>query len=123
MAGISVGVDLGQDVIIDAVSKGFDGREVSKSICNHERYFIPWYDLRKINIGNFKKYQTFQIDNEEYQNTRNERIEFLKYVGLNAEIFSSYIPEKYQAIPNLIWLSVIKNLIKQLEKNEDILMS
>ena len=42
MAGISVGVDLGQDVIIDAVSKGFDGREVSKSICNHERYFIPW---------------------------------------------------------------------------------
>ena len=29
-AGISVGVDLGQDVIIDAVSKGFDGREVSK---------------------------------------------------------------------------------------------
>ena len=70
-----------------------------------------------------KKYQTFQIDNEEYQNTRNERIEFLKYVGLNAEIFSSYIPEKYQAIPNLIWLSVIKNLLKQLEKNEDILMS
>lgn len=123
MAGISVGVDLGQDVIIDAVSKGFDGREVSKSICNHERYFIPWYDLRKINIGNFKKYQTFQIDNEEYQNTRNERIEFLKYVGLNAEIFSSYIPKKYQAIPNLIWLSVIKNLLKQLEKNVDILMS
>ena len=27
---MSVGVDLGQDVIIDAVSKGFDGREVSK---------------------------------------------------------------------------------------------
>lgn len=83
-AEISVGVDLGQDVIIDAVSKGFDGREVSKSICIHEKYFIPWYDLRKINIGNFKK---------------------------------------YQAIPNLIWLSVIKNFLKQLEKNEDILMS
>lgn len=123
MGGISVGVDLGQDVIIDAVSKGFDGREVSKSICTHERYFIPWYDLRKINIGNFKKCQKFQIDNEEYQNTRNERIEFLKSVGLNAEIFSSYIPEKYQAIPNLIWLSVIKNFLKQLEKSEDILMS
>lgn len=103
--------------------QGFDGREVSKSNYTHERYFIPWYDLRKINIGNFKKCQTFQIDNEEYQNTRNERIEFLKSVGLNAEIFSSYIPEKYQAIPNLIWLSVIKNFLKQLEKNEDILMS
>lgn len=123
MGGISVGVDLVQDVIIDAVSKGFDGREVSKSICTHERYFIPWYDLRKINIGNFKKYQTFQIDNEEYQKTRNEKIEFLKSVGLNPEIFSSYIPEKYQAIPNLIWLSVIKNFLKQLKKNENILIS
>ena len=54
-AWISVGVDLGQDVIIDAVSKSFDGREVSKSICTHERYFIPWYVLRKVSIGNFKK--------------------------------------------------------------------
>lgn len=122
-AGISVGVDLGQDVIIDAVSKGFDGREVSKSICTHERYFIPWYDLRKVSIGNFKKYQTFQISNTDYQMTRNERINFLKSIGLNQEVFSSYIPENYQEIPDFIWLSVIKNLLKQLEKNEDILMN
>lgn len=122
-AGISVGVDLGQDVIIDAVSKGFDGREVSKSICTHERYFIPWYDLRKISIGNLKEYQTFQIDNADYQITRGERIEFLKSIGLNPDIFSLYIPENYQAIPDFIWLSVIKNLLKQLEKNEDILAS
>ena len=122
-AGISVGVDLGQDVIIDAVSKGFDGREVSKSICTHERYFIPWYDLRRISIGNFKEYQTFQINNEDYQMTRLERIKFLKSIGLNPEVFSKYIPEDYQAIPDFIWLSIIKNLLKQLEKNEDILTS
>ena len=122
-AGISVGVDLGQDVIIDAVSKGFDGREVSKNICTHERYFIPWYDLRKVSIGNFKKYQTFQISSADYQVTRNERIEFLKSIGLNQEVFSSYIPENYQEIPDFIWLSVIRNLLKQLEKNEDILMN
>lgn len=39
-AGISIGVDLCQDVIIDAVSKRFDEREVSKNIRTHERYFI-----------------------------------------------------------------------------------
>lgn len=122
-AGISVGVDLGQDVIIDAVSKGFDGREVSKSICTHERYFIPWYDLRKISIDNLKEYKTFQISNADYQITRSERIKFLKSIGLNLDVFSSYIPENYQEIPDFIWLSVIKNLLKQLEKNEDILMS
>ena len=79
-AGISVGVDLGQDVIIDAVSKGFDEREVSKSICIHERYFIPWYDLRKVSIGNFKKISNIQISNADYQMTRNERINFLKSI-------------------------------------------
>lgn len=122
-AGISVGVDLGKDVIIDAVSKGFDGREVSKSICTHERYFIPWYDLRKICVDNFKQYQTYQISNADYQMTRIERIEFLKSIGLNPDVFSPYIPENYQPIPDFIWLSVIKNLLKQLEKNEDILSS
>lgn len=122
-AGISVGVDLGQDVIIDAVSKGFDGREVSKSICTHERYFIPWYDLRKISVDNLKQYQTYQISNADYQITRIERIEFLKSIGLNPDVFSPYIPEDYQAIPDFIWLSVIRNLLKQLEKNEDILAS
>ena len=122
-AGISVGVDLGKDVLIDAVSKGFDGREVSKSICTHERYFIPWFDLRRVSIGNFKEYQTFQISNEDYQLTRIERIEFLKSIGLNQETFTKYIPEDYQLIPDFVWLSVIKNLLKQLEKNEDILAS
>lgn len=122
-AGISVGVDLGQEVIIDAVSKGFDGREVSKNICTHERYFIPWFDLRKITIENIKNYQTYQINNTDYQLTRIERMQFLESIGLNPDLFSSYIPEEYQEIPSYIWLSVIKNLLKQLEKNEDNLMA
>ncbi len=123
LAGISVGIDLGQDVIIDAVSKGFDGREVSKSICIHESYFIPWYDLRKLSIENFKEYQTYQISNDNYQVSRMERIKFLKSIGLNPKVFSKYIPKNYQSIPDFIWLSVIRNLIKQLEKNEEILAS
>lgn len=122
-AGISVGVNLGEYVIIEAVSKGFDGREVSKSICTHERYYIPWHDLRRVCIDKFKEYQIFQISNKEYQLTRNERIEFLKSINLNPEIFSKYIPEKYEEIPDFIWLHIIENLIKLLEKEEDILSS
>ncbi len=122
-AGISVGVDLGQDVYIDAVTKGFDGREVSKSICTHERYYIPWYDLRRICIENFRDYRTFQIDNESYKMTRIDRINFLKSIGLNPEVFSKHIPELYEPIPDFIWLSVIKKIIKRLEDNEEILMN
>lgn len=122
-AGISVGVDLGHDIVIEAVSKGFDGREVSKNICTHERYFIPWHSLRKISVENFKQYQIYQISNDDYQMTRMERINFLKSIGLNSHVFSQYIPEDYYPIPDFIWLSVIRNLLKQLEKNEDLLVS
>lgn len=120
-AGISVAVSLGEDIIIEAVSQGFDGREVSKNICTHERYYIPWYDLRKISVDNFKNYQIFKISNDDYKITRDKRMGFLEDIGLNKEIFSKYIPETYQGIPDFIWVSVIKNLIKELEKNEEIL--
>ena len=41
-AGISIGVSVGVVVYIDAVGRGNDGREVSKGIDCHERYFLPW---------------------------------------------------------------------------------
>ena len=112
-AGISVGIDVGKCVYIDAVGKGFDGREVSKSICTHERYYIPWFELRKCCIENFKQYQTFQIDELEYNKTRIDRINFLKLLGLDPKVFIKYIPEKYESIPDFIWLSIIKNLLKK----------
>lgn len=120
-AGISVGIDLGEGIYIDAVSKGFDGREVSKSICTHERYYIPWFELRRCCIENFKQYQTFQISDEEYHKTRINRIKFLESLGLNSNEFIQYIPETYEQIPDYIWLNIIKNLLKKLEKKEDIL--
>lgn len=49
--------------------------------------------MRKCCIDNFKQYQTFQIDNKEYQKTRIDRIKFLESIGLNPQIFSSFIPE------------------------------
>lgn len=122
-AGISVGVDVGKCVYIDAVGKGFDGREVSKSICTHERYYIPWFELRSCCIENFKKYQTYQIDNNEYQKTRLDRVKFLESLGLDYQLFGSFIPETYEPIPDFIWLSIIKNLLKGLEKKEDILVT
>ena len=120
-AGISVGVDLGQAVYIDAVGQGFDGREVSKSICTHERYYIPWFDLRKCSIGNFKDYQTFQTTDEAYVKTRLDRVNFLKSIGLNPEYFEQFIPETYQPIPDKVWLSVIRGILKRLEEREEFL--
>ena len=122
-AGISIGVEVGRCVYIDAVSKGFDGREVSKNICCHERYAIPWFDLRKMSIENFKNYRTYLIDDDSYLKTRDERVNFLKDVGYNEEDFEKVIPIKYQEIPDFIWQHVITNLLKKLEKKEDELVA
>lgn len=118
-AGISVGVSLGRGIYIDSVGKGFDGREVSKGLSSHERYYIPWFELRTCNIGNFKKYRTYLISDEEYEKSRNARIEFLISLGLNYDLLNKCIPEKYVEIPDFIWLDVIKNLIKKIENMEE----
>lgn len=122
-AGININVNVGDNVIIEAVSKGFDGMEVSHGICTHERYLIPWYQLRTISIDNFKKYQNFKISQEDYDVTRKNRIKFLKSIGLDEKSFISYIPEIYQNIPDFIWSDIIKNILKKLEKQEDYFLS
>ena len=122
-AGISVGVELGNCVYIDAVGKGFDGREVSKSICCHERYMIPWFDLRSVCLENFKKYRTYLIDNDAYEITRKERIKFLKSVGCDKYEILKEIPIVYEEIPDFIWQHVIERLLKKLERMEDELLN
>ena len=120
-AGISISVELCEIIRIDAVSKGFDGREVSKNMYNHERYDIPWFDLRTINIENFKKYRTYLISDKEYQKTREERVKYLKTIGYAEDIVEKEVPKEYVEIPDFIWEDVIKNFLKKLEKEEDIL--
>ncbi len=122
-AGISVGISLYNKIYIDAVSKGFDGREVLKGISCHERYIIPWEDIRRINIGNFKDYRTYLINQKDYLKSREERINYLESCGLDKNILEENIPVDYQEIPDFIWLSVIRNIIKVLEKEEDLLAS
>ncbi len=120
-AGISVGISLGRQINIEAVGKGFDGREVLKGISCHERYIIPWQDIRKINIGNFKEYNTFITNQENYLKSREERISYLGKCGIDKNILEENIPVEYKEIPDFIWLDIIKNIIKPLEKEEDFL--
>ncbi len=122
-AGISVGVSLGNKIYIDAVGKGFDGREVLKGISCHERYIIPWEDIRKVNINNFKDYNTFMISQDDYLKSREERINYLLTCGLTLEKLKNSIPIKYEEIPGFIWLSIIQDIIKPLEKDEEFFRS
>lgn len=120
-AGISLGVSLGNRIYIEAVGKGFDGREVLKGISCHERYIIPWSDIRRVNIDNFIEYRTYLINDKDYKESRDERVSFLESCGIEREIIDKNIPTSYTEIPRFIWLDIIKNIIKVLEKEEDTL--
>ena len=120
-AGISVAVALGKKIYIEAVGKGFDGREVLKGISCHERFLIPWEDIRKVNISNFDSYRTFIISQKDYAKSREERIEYLESCGIDKKILDKNIPKRYIKIPDFIWLDIIKNIIKVLAKEEDYL--
>lgn len=114
-AGISIAISINNGVYIEAVGKGFDGREVSKGIVSHERYFIPWFELRRCNIENFKQYRTYLISDFDYQKSRNARVGFLCSLGLDKEVVLQNIPDKYSLIPDFIWLDVIRKILKKLE--------
>lgn len=120
-AGISVNVNLYDDVCIEAVSKGFDGREISKGVCVHERFLIPWFELRSLTIENFHKYRIYKISQEEYYLTRKNRIDYLNNLGEKTEEFINYIPPIYKEIPNYIWEDLIQKILVNLNKKEDIL--
>ncbi len=122
-AGISVGVSVGNGIYIDAVGKGFDGREVSKGLDCHERYYIPWFDIRKCTIDNFKGYRTYLIRQDDYVLSRKRRISFLISIGLEEKLVLENIPEVYEEIPDFIWTDIIKNLLKKIESMEDELVT
>ena len=58
--------------------------------------------IRKINIGNFKEYNTFIISQEEYLKSREERITYLEKCGISKDVLEESIPVKYREIPEYI---------------------
>lgn len=120
-AGISVNVNLYEDVCIEAVGKGFDGREISKGICVHERYLVPWFELKFLTADNLSKYKIFEVDQKKYYEERKNRIDYLISIGENEKDFIRYIPATYQHIKKEVWEDLIQTLLVGLYKKEDIL--
>lgn len=74
-------------------------------------------------MDNFKQYNTFIVSQDDYLKSRQERINYLVSCGIPVEVLEKNIPKKYEVIPRFIWLDIIINVIKPLEKLEELLRS
>ena len=121
-AGIAIGVSLGHGIYIDAVGKGFDGREVSKGIVSHENYFIPWSEIIFCNLNNFKSFKIKQINDKDYKKSREERMKFLLSMDYDIKEIEKHVPEVYKEVPDFIWEDVIRKIIRKIPGMENELL-
>ena len=51
------------------------------------------------------------------------RIKYLLLCGIDLDKLENNIPKEYVEIPSFIWLDIIRNIVKPLEKEEELLRS
>ena len=126
LGGFLVAFALNEDVTLSFVGKGFDGRELTRGIAEHEGYMIPWSEVLWIKNRNDllknKFVQCHRVDDEEYKKSRQERIKFLvEDAKEDKEIVETKIPLSYKPIDDNVIEDIIENVVIPLySRNTDL---
>lgn len=126
LGGFIVAFSLDEDITISLVGRGFDGRELTRGISEHEGYKIPWNEVLFIknreDLLKNKFVQHHIIDDEQYKKSRVERVNFLvEDVKEDKEIAETKIPLSYHLIDDSIIEDIIENVVIPLySRNTDL---
>lgn len=113
--GFNVAFNVGENVIIELVGKGFDGAELTRGKAVHERYVIPWdsilfmkdrYDLQKS-----RDVSTYLVEDSKYQKSREERVGWLKSIESNTDEIEASVPTKYKRFDNDFIKSMLDDVV------------
>lgn len=125
--GFNVIFNMGQNIIIEFVGKGFDGRELTHGIAIHEKYQIPWErtlfikdkkDLIKENIVG-----KFCVSEKHYKAQRKERIGFLiERCHYSEELLEESIPNTFTPMNSEILHQILDDVIFELYKQKNTLL-
>ena len=83
-------------VYIDYVGKGFDGREISHGKAVHESFYIPWDEVPFFQENKMGVYRKKLVNEEEYLQQRELRIQSLSSEELDEEFLEANIPKQYK---------------------------
>lgn len=126
--GFNVGFNINENVVIELVGKGFDGRELTREKAVHERYVIPWDEVlfirNKKDMTKSRNVSMYEICDDEYKRTRQERVEFLneKEKEIDREIIEENVPIAYKELDEEIIKNILDDVILELCKRKDELL-
>ena len=125
--GFNVLFNIGSNVIIELVGKGFDGHEVTQGLANHERYQIPWDEVLFMkNRKDMIKSPTVQkshVTPENYKKQRQARVKFLhEVVGYDLETVEKNIPETYSLISDDIIKKLLDDVVLEIMKKRQMIL-
>lgn len=125
--GFNVLFNMGSNVIIELVGKGFDGHEVTQGLANHERYQIPWNEVlfirsRKDMIKS-STVQKSHVNPDDYKKQRQARVKFLhEVVGYDLETIEKNIPETYSFISDNTIKTLLDDVVFELMKKKELIL-
>lgn len=117
--GFNVLFTLGQNVVIEFVGKGFDGRELTHGKAVHERYQIPWERILffedKEDLIRERECGKYYVNQKDYEAHREERIHFLmKRCHYSREMLEENIPCNFVPMSDEILQQVLDDIILEL---------
>lgn len=114
--GFVVLFDIPNQIVIEFVGQGFDGRELTHGKAVHESFIIPWNKVLFIkNRSDLKKYHevtSYKVNKEDYEKSREERINFLmRRCNYPRELLDNSIPRFFTSIDDDIIKQVLDDII------------
>ena len=121
--GFNVFINLGENIIIELVGKGFDAHELTQGIAMHERYKIPWDEALfmrdRIDLLKSPTVEKARVTQDYYTKQRSERVKFLKDIcGYDINKIEEHVPQQYKLINNTIVNGILNDIVLELMKKQ-----
>ena len=121
--GFNILFNMGENIIIELVGKGFDGHELTQGLAVHERYQIPWDEILfmrdRIDLLKSPIVEKARVTPDCYARQRKERVKFLKDIcHYDIDKIEEHVPQQYKLINNDIIKGILDDVVFELMKKQ-----
>ena len=121
--GFNILFNMGENIIIELLGKGFDGHELTQGLAIHERYQVPWDEILfmrdRIDLLKSPTVGKARVTPDCYAKQRNERVKFLRDIcHYDIDKIEEHVPQQYKLIDNDIIKGILDDVVLELIKKQ-----